>query len=113
MDNTSRSEELRYGWVMVAISPLYLGFAIGSLGAISVFLKPLNADLGWLRGETAFAYLAGSAALGLGGILMGFLSDRFNTRPIVLTGVLVIGLGYLAMGQRQDQHFGRRRDNLV
>jgi len=102
MDNTSRSEELRYRWVMVAISPLYLGFAIGSLGAISVFLKPLNADLGWLRGETAFAYLAGSAALGLGGILMGFLSDRFNTRPIVLTGVLVIGLGYLAMGRQSS-----------
>ena len=100
----TRSDQLesRYGWLMVAMSPLYLGFAIGSLGAISVFLKPLSSDLGWLRGETALAYLAGSVALGLGGILMGYLSDRFTTRLIVLTGVLVIGLGYLAMGRQSS-----------
>lgn len=97
--NDQRDEPL-YGWVMVALAPLFLGFGIGSLGAISVFLKPLATEFGWLRGETAFAYLACQGALGLGGILMGHLADRYSTRRVVFTGSLVIGLAYLAMARQ-------------
>jgi MFS family permease len=59
--------------------------------SISAFLKPISADFGWLRGETSFAYLVGAIAMGLGGIAMGYLSDRYSTRPVVVVGILCLG----------------------
>jgi MFS family permease len=99
-DQSALPAEPRYGWVMVAMAPLYLGFGIGSLGAISVFLKPLSAEFGWLRGETTFAYMAGMAAIGAGGLLMGHLADRYTTRRIVLLGTVVMGCGFLLMARQ-------------
>ena len=61
-----RAVDPRYGWVMVAVAPLFFGLAGGSLNAISVFIKPLASELGWLRGETAFAYLTAATAVGVG-----------------------------------------------
>jgi len=89
--------EFRYGWVMVAITPVFTGIGNGGVHSLSVFLKPLSAELGWLRGETAFAYLAGTMAVGIGGVLMGHLADRYTTRRVVVPGILVLSAGYLAL----------------
>lgn len=97
---TSRGPEHSYAWVMVAVASVYLGVGNGSLNTISVFLLPVSADLGWLRGQTAFAFLAGSIALGMGGILMGYLSDRFSTRPVVLVGALFLGPSMLLLARQ-------------
>ena len=97
---TARGPEHRYAWVMVAVASVYLGVGNGSLNTISVFLLPVSADLGWLRGQTAFAFLAGSTALGLSGILMGYLSDRFSTRPVVLVGALCLGPSMLLLARQ-------------
>jgi predicted MFS family arabinose efflux permease len=91
----------RYGWVMVAVAFIFLGIGSGAFVSISVFLRPLSDELGWLRGQTTLAYLAGSVALGLGGIAMGHLADRYSTRRVVLSGVLVLGLSLLLLA-RQD-----------
>lgn len=82
------------------MAPLFLGFGVGSLGAISVFLKPLGAEFGWLRGETAFAYLTGNAMAGIGGLLLGHLADRFTSRRVILAGAVVMGLSNLAMARQ-------------
>ena len=82
---------------MVALAPLYMGVGTGTLGAISVFLKPLVAEFGWPRGNTSLSYLAGMASAGMIGLLMGHLSDRFSTRRVVMGGALVMGGGFLAM----------------
>ena len=94
-----QSPEPLFGWAMVAMAPLFLGFAIGSLGTISVFLKPLVAEFNWLRGETAFAYLMGNLMAGVGGLVLGHLADRSSTRRIVLLGALVMGLAFLALAR--------------
>lgn len=93
--------EPRYGWVMVAVAAVIMGVGTGSVTSISVFLKPLIAEFGWLRGETAFAYTAATLAMGVCGILMGYLSDRYSTRAVVLAGTLGIGLSFLLLA-RQD-----------
>ena len=78
----------RYGWVMAAVAAVFLGAGNGSLVTIAVFLTPLSTESGWLRGETASAYMAGAISVGLGGILMGYLADRFSTRRVVLAGAV-------------------------
>jgi MFS family permease len=82
---------------MVAISFVIMGLQFGALVSISVFLKPLVAEFGWERGNTAFAYTAGSGAVGLGGIVMGWMADRFSTRPVVLFGSVMLGLSLLLL----------------
>lgn len=77
-----------------------MGLGSGSLGAIAVFLKPLVFEFGWSRGETSFAFLMSTAAMGLGGILMGYLSDRYTTRPIVLVGIVSLGVTYLLLSRQ-------------
>ncbi len=90
-----------YGWVMVVVAAIFMGMGAGSLVSISVFLKPMATEFGWLRGQTAFAYLAGSIAVGVGGIVMGHLADRLPTRRIALSGAVFLGLAYLLLARQR------------
>ncbi len=83
--------ESAYAWFLVVVASLLMGMGAGALISISTFLKPISADFGWLRGETSFAYMAGAIAMGLGGVGMGYLSDRYSTRPVVMVGIVCLG----------------------
>ncbi|MBF0278273.1 MAG: MFS transporter [SAR324 cluster bacterium] len=83
-----------YGWLMVVVTSIALGIGIGAFNSISVFLIPITTDLGWLRGETSIAYLAGTISVGLGGIAMGYLADRYNVSVIFIFGTVCLGIGY-------------------
>jgi MFS family permease len=99
-DSHASGSEERYGWVMVAVAAIFLGAGNGSLVTISVFLAPLTAEFGWLRGETAFAYMAGAISVGFGGLVMGYLADRFSTRWVVLVGAIALGMSYLLLAHQ-------------
>lgn len=88
-----------YRWVMVAVSSVFMAMGVGSLWSISIFLKPIITEFGWMRGETAFAFLAGTVSMGVGGLLMGYLTDRYATRWIVLAGALGLGASYLLLAR--------------
>ena len=92
-----QSYEPRYAWVMVTIAFIFLGIGFGALVTISIFLKPLVLEFGWSRGDTSFAYTVGAGASGLGGIVMGWMADRFSTRPVVLFGAVMVGLSLLLL----------------
>lgn len=98
-DQEENRSELLYGWAMVVVTALFTGVGNGSLIMVSVFLKPMIMDFGWLRGDTALAYTAGTFAAGVGGIVMGLLSDRFSPRPVVLAGAAGLGLSFLLLGR--------------
>ena len=84
---------------MVAVTSIFLAIGIGFFNAISVFLVPITEDLGWLRGDTSFAYLAGTLATGFAGILMGYLADRYSTLPVVLFGAVCLTMGYFMLSR--------------
>ena len=88
--------------MIVVVSSVLMGMGAGALVSISVFLKPLIAEFGWLRAETAFAYTAGAIAMGIGGILMGYLSDRFSTRWVALAGMVFLGFSLLLIGNQRS-----------
>lgn len=94
--------ESRYAWMIVVVSSVLMGMGAGALVSISVFLKPLIAEFGWLRAETAFAYTAGAIAMGIGGIVMGYLSDRFSTRWVALAGMVFLGFSLLLIGNQRS-----------
>jgi MFS family permease len=101
MDSDRYRPESRYAWFLVVVASVIMGMGAGALISISTFLKPIIADFGWLRGETAFAYFAGAIALGFGGIAMGYLSDRYSTRPVVIVGILCLGGSMLLLASQE------------
>jgi MFS family permease len=74
-------------------------FSFGTFISVSVFLKPLEADFGWSRGETSLAYSVGALLTGVGGILMGRLVDRISPRPLVLLGAVMVGASQLLLSR--------------
>jgi MFS family permease len=93
----AHGREPPYAWVIAATCAVMVGMAFGGLVNISVFLTPLAAEFGWPRAEIAAAYSVATVASGLGGIVMGYFSDRLPVRRIVLAGALVPGAAFFLL----------------
>ena len=94
--------ESRFAWFLVVVASVLMGMGAGALISISTFLKPITAEFGWLRGEVSGAYMAGATAIGVGGIVMGYLSDRYSTRPVVIVGILSVGGALLLLATQSS-----------
>ena len=89
-----------YGWYIVAvgfIANVASSFSLAS--TLSIFLKPLTADLGVSRG--VFSLLRSGEGL-IGAFMapfVGSLVDRHGSRWLVTTGAFVAAAGYLLLSQ--------------
>jgi OFA family oxalate/formate antiporter-like MFS transporter len=84
---------LFYGWVVVAaaFAVTFLGF--GSAYTFSAFVAPLQAEFAASRGSVSLVFsLAGFLYFGLG-IVSGPLADRWGARPLVVVGMILVGMG--------------------
>jgi MFS family permease len=83
-----------YGWKVVGCSVIGLACGWAAIGVFSfgAFIKPLEAEFGWQRGEISLALLA----LNLTGIVMspllGIVVDRHGVRKILLPSCLMLGV---------------------
>ena len=93
----------RTGWVMIFFAAIITGAGFGGMMSVTVFLEPLEHSFGWLRQETSFAYMVGNLAAGFGGILMGGWTDRTSARPVILTGVMVMGASFIALSMMRTR----------
>jgi MFS family permease len=91
--------ESGYAWLRLcaALALMTLG-AVGMYG-VSVALPLVQAEFEVNRSGASFPYTATMIGFGLGGILMGRLSDRFGVMVPVLIGGACLGLGFIAAGQ--------------
>ena len=87
-DGMAEAPEPRYAWVMLTIGTVLVALNLGALSSLSVFLKPVSADFGWPRGDTALAYTSAAITIGIAGVLWGRLADRFGTRPVAIVGAI-------------------------
>jgi len=89
-----------YGWRMVGASAmiqfLYSGLLMQAFGA---YVAVLSEDRGWsktaLSGGAALQSLEGA----LLGPALGWVMDRFGGRAMVQAGVVIFGLGFMALSQ--------------
>ena len=90
--------ESTYAWVRL-VAALSLS-TIGGVGMWSVIvaLPSVQAEFGVARGDASLPYTLTMIGFGLGGVLMGRLSDRFGIMIPVAAGVVALGLGYVAAG---------------
>jgi MFS family permease len=86
--------------VLAATVAMAMGF--GGLGLITVFMGPMEADLGWSRSETSLGYALSTAGMAIGGLFWGRLSDRMDVRLLLAIGASGMVVSLLAMSLLQS-----------
>ena len=76
------------GASVVLAATLAMAMGFGGLGLITVFMAPMEADLGWTRSETSFGYALSTAGMAVGGLFWGRHSDRVDVRALLSIGII-------------------------
>lgn len=82
-----------YGWIIVAVALVSMGFWFGIRSSFSVFYVALLEEFRWSRGETAGVQSMALITYTILAPLVGGLIDRLGPRRIVGTGILVLASG--------------------
>src|SRR5258706_15347272 len=85
-------------WIALALT------TVGGLGmySMAVALPPLQAEFAIARGDASLPFTLTMIGFGLGGVLMGRLSDRFGVIVPVLVGAVSLGVGFIAASFSQN-----------
>jgi MFS family permease len=98
-DRRSTFTENHRGALVVIAATLTMAMGFGGLGLITVFMKPIEADLGWTRSDTSLAYALSTAGMAIGGLFWGRLSDRLDVRVLLALGGISMVASLLAMSR--------------
>jgi MFS family permease len=90
--------ESTYAWIRLGVALLLS--TIGGVGmwSVVVALPAVQADFAVARADAALPYTLAMLGFGLGGIVMGRLSDRFGIAVPATAGTVLLSVGYLLAG---------------
>src|SRR5262245_19149812 len=83
-------------WIIVVTAIVIVGFGVGALFSLAVFLKPMQESMAWSRASISAVALWMWVAYGIGSLAWGVLADRWSARGVVITGGALLGLGLVA-----------------
>ncbi len=90
LPSIDRSEAMKrpyYGWVMVVALGITELISYGVLYyAFTLFIEPMQAELGWSRAEITGAYSLSQVIIGFASVPLGFVFDRYGTRWVMTAG---------------------------
>ena len=94
-----RRSGIFYGWWNVATGFVGMGlsYAMFTIFAFGVFVKPLEEEFGWSRGELSFAITMTNFAVVIASPCLGFIIDRFGVRRVLIPSVIMMGLTVASM----------------
>jgi MFS family permease len=98
----SPAADSAYAWRRLCIALALMTISGSGMYSMAVVLPPLQAEFGIARSEASLPYTLTMIGFGLGGVLMGKLSDRFGVMVPVLVGSLSLALGFVAAGLSQN-----------
>lgn len=97
---TRRRTPVFYGWWIVAATSAMMFFAAGIFfRGFIVFFVPVRKSLNLSNRQTSMVFSLARAEGGLEGLGVGWMIDRFGTRRIMIPGILLAALGYLAFSR--------------
>ncbi len=90
--------ESAYAWLRLMVSLALM--TIGGVGmySVTVVLPRIQSEFAVARGDASLPYTLTMIGFGIGGILMGKLSDRFSVMVPVLIGTVGLGAGFITAG---------------
>src|SRR5437660_608652 len=90
------------GTLVVLAATLVMAMGFGGLGLVSVFMVPMEADLGWTRSNTSLGYALAATGMAVGGLLWGRVSDRVDIRLPLAIGATGMVSSLFAMAMLQS-----------
>lgn len=91
--------QIFYGHVVVAAAALILMVIWAVYYSFGVFFKPILSEFGWTRAMTSGAFSLSSITMGVTGIVIGWVNDRFGPRLVMSISGVLLGIGYILMSQ--------------
>ncbi len=87
-----------YGWWVLAAT-FVLGVLSGGIFAHSnaIFFGPIKRDLGLNSAQTALIFSLARAEGSFAGPIVGWLVDKFGSRPMIMAGGLLASAGFIAL----------------
>ena len=93
---------LYYGWVVVAVGFVTLGVAFAIWYSFSVFFLALIKEFGWGRAAVSSIFSIFIISQAVGGVLAGYLQDRFGPRVVIPSGAVILALSLVVTSQAQS-----------
>src|SRR5207342_723422 len=87
--------ESAYAWARLLAALLLSTLGGVGMWSIIVALPAVQAEFGVARADASLPYTLTMIGFGLGGILMGRLSDRFGIVVSAAAGAIALALGYV------------------
>jgi len=99
----TKKPKVFYGyWVLVAAFFCVFILSVCTFFHFSLFVKPLEADFDWSRGNIMVAFTILSIVVGLASPLAGRLVDRYGARRVIAIGALIGGIGLALLSQTHN-----------
>ncbi len=104
MNSVSPWNEFRVGWKPLASAVIGKAFSFGTIPiyVVGVFTVPLGEAFGWSRAEVTFSFTVATFTSASLSPLVGWLCDRFGSRPLVIAGTVGYGLGMAIIATSSD-----------
>jgi MFS family permease len=90
--------ESRYAWWRLAAALALMTMGGSGMYAVTVVLPRIQHDFAVDRGAASLPYTLTMVGFGLGGVMMGRLSDRFGVVVPVMVGAIGLGAGFIVAG---------------
>ena len=87
-----------FGWWIVLSGCVLQALNSGLLGqGFTLYFLPLQAEFGWSRTLLSSGFSLSNIENGILGPFEGWLADRFGPRRVVLTGIALLGTGFILL----------------
>ena len=96
------NKRFSYGYVIAAACFSIQAIGIGIYVAFGVFFNPLMSEFGWSRAVISGASSLAFFMMGLFGIVVGRLNDKFGPRLLMAISAVFLGLGCMLMSQLEE-----------
>ena len=84
-----------YAWTRLAVSVVIMMIGAAGMFTVVVALKPVALTFAASRADASLPYMLTMIGFGVGGIVMGRLSDRFGVMAPVAFGGVCLGTGFI------------------
>ncbi len=89
-----------YGYWIAIVAFLCLFIQSGCVFfAYSLFVRPLQADMGWNRGEIMAGFTIMYLIIAASSPFIGRVVDRYGAKQVISAGALIAGLGFVVLTQ--------------
>ena len=93
-----RISKVYFGWWIVAVSVIADGLKHGSFNrGFTIFVVPIRTDLGIGVAAISLADMLGRLTGSIQGPLVGYLTDKYGPRAMLIFGAVVSGLGFITL----------------